>query len=244
MFTVCAQIEKCSQVLSVFIRCWSVATAIRPKKKHVCVMNCRLHLTAWWWSVLVWFWTMSSEQLSEQLRLVMDRQGALENALMQERQARAEAEQRLSIALGEVGGRADAAVATAAAGASPTPVSVSSSCMMGCIDTRNRTSWTVRTRAGGIGSSSRRRISKLRFRTFVCCWWKLRRRVMTCETLSWMLLSKLSVFDSILDEEPCTGQSASSWRRRGSGSMAWSSRAMGAVVQESFHEYVAGYLER
>ena len=57
-------------------------------------------------------------------------------ALMQERQARAEAEQRLSVAHGEVGGRADAAVATAAAGASPTPVSVSSSSMMGCIDTR------------------------------------------------------------------------------------------------------------
>ena len=37
---------------------------------------------------------------------------------MQERQAKAEAEQRLSVALGEVGGRADAAVATAAAGAS------------------------------------------------------------------------------------------------------------------------------
>ena len=47
---------------------------------------------------------MSTEQLSEQLGLVMERQGALENALMQERQARAEAEQRLSVALGEVGG--------------------------------------------------------------------------------------------------------------------------------------------
>ena len=55
---------------------------------------------------------MATEQLSEQLRLVMERQGALENALMLERQARAEAEQRLSVALGEVGGRADAAVAT------------------------------------------------------------------------------------------------------------------------------------
>ena len=40
------------------------------------------------------------------------------------------------MALGEVGGRADAAVATAAAGASPLLVSVSSSSMMGCIDTR------------------------------------------------------------------------------------------------------------
>ena len=59
----------------------------------------------------------------------MERQGALENALMQQGQARAEAEQRLSVALGEVGGRADAAVATAAAG-------VSSSSMTGCIDTR------------------------------------------------------------------------------------------------------------
>ena len=55
---------------------------------------------------------------------------------MHQRQARAEAEQRLSVALGEVGGRADAAVATAVAGASPTPVSVSSSSMMDCIDTR------------------------------------------------------------------------------------------------------------
>ena len=59
---------------------------------------------------------------TDHLRLVMERQGALENALMQERQARAEAEQRLSMALGEFGGRADRAVATAAAGASPTPV--------------------------------------------------------------------------------------------------------------------------
>ena len=42
---------------------------------------------------------MATEQLSEQLKLVMQRQGALENALMQERQARAEAEQRLSAAL-------------------------------------------------------------------------------------------------------------------------------------------------
>ena len=79
---------------------------------------------------------MSTEQLSEQLRLVMERQGALENALMQQRLARAEAEQRLSVALGEVGGRADVAVATAAAGASPSLVSVSSSSMLGCIDTR------------------------------------------------------------------------------------------------------------
>ena len=55
---------------------------------------------------------------------------------MQERQARAEAEQRFSVALGEVGGRADAAVATASAGEPYTPVSVSSSSMMGCIDTR------------------------------------------------------------------------------------------------------------
>ena len=79
---------------------------------------------------------MSIEQLSEQLGLVMERQGALENALMQERQARAEAEQRLSVAFGEVGGRANAAVATAAAEPSPSPVSVNSSSMMGCIDTR------------------------------------------------------------------------------------------------------------
>ena len=75
---------------------------------------------------------MATELLSEQLRLVMERQGGLEDALMQEAQARAEAEQRL----GEVGGRADAAVATASAGASSTPVRVSSSSMMGCIDAR------------------------------------------------------------------------------------------------------------
>ena len=56
----------------------------------------------------------------------MDRQGALENALMQERQVRAEAEQRLSVALGEVGGLADAAVATASARASSTLVGGSS----------------------------------------------------------------------------------------------------------------------
>ena len=79
---------------------------------------------------------MANEQLPKQLRLVMERQGALDNALKQERQARAEAGQRLSVALGEVGGRADAAVATASAGASSTPVGVSSSSMMGCIDTR------------------------------------------------------------------------------------------------------------
>ena len=71
------------------------------------------------------------------LILVMERQGALENALMQERQVKAEAEQRLSVALGEIGGRADAAVATASAVASSTPVSVSSSSMMGSIDTRH-----------------------------------------------------------------------------------------------------------
>ena len=67
---------------------------------------------------------MATERLSEQLRLVMERQGALENDLMQERQARAEAKQGLSVTLGEVGGRADAAVATASAGASSTPVCV------------------------------------------------------------------------------------------------------------------------
>ena len=46
---------------------------------------------------------MSVEQLSEQLRMVIDRQGALETALIQEQQAGAEAERRLGVALGEVG---------------------------------------------------------------------------------------------------------------------------------------------
>ena len=52
---------------------------------------------------------MATEQLSEQLRLVMERQGALENALMQEPQARTEADNGFAVAQGEVGGRADAA---------------------------------------------------------------------------------------------------------------------------------------
>ena len=79
---------------------------------------------------------MATEQLSDQLRVVMERQAALENALMQERQARAEAEQRLNVALGEVGGRADAAVATASAGAASALMGAGSNSTMGCIDTR------------------------------------------------------------------------------------------------------------
>ena len=79
---------------------------------------------------------MSVEQLSEQLRMVIDRQGALETALIQEQQAGAEAERRLGVALGDVGGRADAAVAAAKAGAASSPVGASSSSMAGCIDTR------------------------------------------------------------------------------------------------------------
>ena len=79
---------------------------------------------------------MSVEQLSEQLRMVIDRQGALETALIQEQQAGAEAERRLGVALGEVGSRADGAVAAATAGAASSPVGASSSSMAGCIDTR------------------------------------------------------------------------------------------------------------
>ena len=79
---------------------------------------------------------MATEQLSDQLRVVMERQAALENALMQERQARAEAEQRLNLALGEVGGRADAAVATASAGAALTLMGAGSNSTMGYNDTR------------------------------------------------------------------------------------------------------------
>ena len=77
---------------------------------------------------------MATERLSEQRRLVMERKGALENALMQERQARLKLNNGLVWLF--VGGRADAAVATASAGASSTPVGVSTSSMMGCIDTR------------------------------------------------------------------------------------------------------------
>ena len=79
---------------------------------------------------------MSVEQLSEQLRMVNDRQGALETALIQEQQAGFEAERRLGVALGEVGSRADAAVAAATAGAASSPVGASSSSMAGCLDTR------------------------------------------------------------------------------------------------------------
>ena len=78
---------------------------------------------------------MTTEQLSDQLRMVMERQAALENALIQERQARAEAEQRLNVALGEVGGRADAAVATASAGTASTLMGAGPDSTMGCIDT-------------------------------------------------------------------------------------------------------------
>ena len=111
---------------------------------------------------------MATEQLSDQLRMVMERQAALENALMQERQFRAEAEQRLNVALGEVGGRADAAVATASAGTASTlmgagPNSTMAVSTRGCWE--NQTSSTVRTRAGGIGSSSRKRTYKLHFQT-------------------------------------------------------------------------------
>ena len=195
---------------------------------------------------------MSTEQLSEQLRLVMERQGALENASMQERQAMAEAGQRLSVALGEVGGRADAAVATAAAGASPTQVTVSSSSMMDCIDTRL------------LGKPDK-------FDGQDSCWrdWKfitkayiqaalpdirvlLVKAEETSDDVRNVVLNApeqaLSVQHcymlALLTKKPCIGQSASSWRRRGSGSMAWFSREMGAEVQESFHEYAAGYLER
>ena len=80
------------------------------------------------------FWFDSGQRQpssSDQLRLVMDRQGALENDLMQERQARAEAERRLSVALGEVGGRADVAVVERLL-----PGKREFQLWMGCIDTR------------------------------------------------------------------------------------------------------------
>ena len=61
-------------------------------------------------------------------RLVMERQGVLMSALTQDRRARAEARRRHNWALGEVGGRADAA--------SPNPMNGSSNPAMGCIETR------------------------------------------------------------------------------------------------------------
>ena len=170
---------------------------------------------------------------------------------MQQRQARTEAEQRLSVALGELGGRSDATVATAAAGASPTPVSVSSSSMMGCIDTRL------------LGKPDK-------FDGQDSCWrdWKfiakayiqaalpdirvlLVKAEETSEDVRNVVLNALAssqcstlLYAGTLDEEPCTGQSASSWRRRGSGSMAWSPGAVGAEVQEPLHQHVVGHLER
>ena len=131
--TLRAQIEKCSQVFS---ELYLSRQPFSPKETSVC------HELS----------SVSCYMVAERSGLILDNsdrtnlgaaqvgdgatEGALESAMMQERQARAEAEQRLSVALGEVGGCADTAVATAAAGASPTPVSVSSSSMMGCIDTR------------------------------------------------------------------------------------------------------------
>ena len=55
---------------------------------------------------------------------------------MQESWARAEARQRLSRALGEVGSRADAAMVTMTDGVHPNLMSGSFSPMMGCIETR------------------------------------------------------------------------------------------------------------
>ena len=69
-------------------------------------------------------------------RLVMERQGILLNALMQEGRARAEAGRRLSWALGEIGSRADAAMVTMTDGVEPNLMSGSFSPMMGCIETR------------------------------------------------------------------------------------------------------------
>ena len=88
---------------------------------------------------------------------------------MQERQARAEAEQRLNVALGEVGGRADAAVATASAGTASALMGAGSNSTMRCFDTRLLGSPDKFARAGRIGSSSRKRIYKLHSRIFARC---------------------------------------------------------------------------
>ena len=170
---------------------------------------------------------------------MMERQGALENALM------------LSVALGEVGGRADTAVATVAAGASPTPVSVSSSSMMGCIET---SLLGKPDKFDGQDSCWRDRkfITKAKIQAaFPDIRVLLVKAEETSDDVRNVVLNAPEqaqcptlLHAGTLDEEPCTGQSASSWRRRGSGSIAWSSRAMGAEVEESLHQYVAGYLER
>ena len=127
MFALRAQIEKCSQVFSELYLSRQPFGPKRNKRVSRIVVDILPH-----GSGAFWFdsgqWQPSS---SDQLRLVMDRQGALENDLMQERQARAEAERRLSVALGEVGGRADVAVVERLL-----PGKREFQLWMGCIDTR------------------------------------------------------------------------------------------------------------
>ena len=141
MSTLRAPIEKCSQFAFSLSSAATVISAFRNKRLSSNLVCTLLHgggafgLTVR--LVVYWaLWTMATEQLSDQLRVVMERQAPLENALMQERQARAEAEQRLNVALGEVGGRGDAAVATASAGTASTLMGAGSNSAMGCIDTR------------------------------------------------------------------------------------------------------------
>ena len=92
-------------------------------------------------------------------RLVMERQGILWNALMQEGRARAEVGRRLSWALGEVCSRADAAMVTMTDGVGPNLMSGSFSPMMGCIETRLlENPDKSEGQAHWIGSTSRRRV--------------------------------------------------------------------------------------
>ena len=141
MSTLRALIEKCSQFAFSLSSAATVISAFTNKRSPSNLVFTLLHGSGAFgltvrpvenWAL----WIMATEQLSDQLRVVMERQAALENALMQERQARAEAEQRLNVALGEVGGRADAAVATASAGTASTLMGAGSNSMMGCIHTR------------------------------------------------------------------------------------------------------------
>ena len=109
MSTLRALIEKCSKVAFSLSSAATVISAFRNKRLSSNLVFTLLHGSGAFGLtvrlVVYWaLWTMATEQLSDQLRVVMERQAALENALMQERQARAEAEQRLNVALGEVGG--------------------------------------------------------------------------------------------------------------------------------------------
>ena len=140
MSTLRALIEKCSQFAFSLSSAATVISAFRNKRLSSNLICTLLHGSGAFGLtvrlVVCWaLWTMATEQLSDQLRVVMERQAALENALMQERLARAEAEQRLNVALGEVGGRNDAAVATASAGTASTLMGAGTNSTVGCIDT-------------------------------------------------------------------------------------------------------------